>query len=146
MTPLVIGFLAAHFTLAQLLPTPWWTPNLTVIGLLFATVRKPQHWWLWAALCGTGLALGMVRFPVWMIAASAALAYGFQWCTRRWNANEDWHVQALMVLAGTLGMMLFLFWLDGAWSLKLLRPLAEHLAATLAAYVVARRIVAVREA
>ncbi|MBI2495597.1 MAG: hypothetical protein HYY59_05875 [Candidatus Omnitrophica bacterium] len=115
----LIGCLAAHQLLAHVVPSPWWLPDLTLIGLVLSVGKAPQRWAVLSLTVGCFAMLWMARW-------AGAIFLGYLLCgwavgtLARWWDTADARIQGCLVLAAGAAMTLGLLWLDHLWSLPVL--------------------------
>ena len=121
--------LVAHHVLALIVPSPWWVPDLTLVGLILAVTSTPRQWPLLSGLAGFLTMLWAIRNP-----QPVALAYGglggvVAWITRRLDAS-DVRVQCFIV--GSAGLLLSLgaLWFEDLWSLPLVGAMGIRIVMT----------------
>ena len=134
---LLFSCLAAHALLSGSLPSPWWVPNLTLIGLVRSIGRTPRRWMSYAMVAG-------VITTAWAIrdATAGLLAYAIVgWLTwslsRRWDIT-DRRVQCLLAGFASAVLACGSLWCDALSSLAVWRSALLHiLVTTSAAWLVA---------
>jgi hypothetical protein len=132
-----------HAVLASILPSPWWVPNLTVIGLVLAVGHAPRRWPLFSAIAGLLAMVWAIRFPWLVMGAFLALGFSVKTLANHWDAT-DIRVQALVVLAGMTAMIGCILWFESIWSIPLLGLAAVHIAATYFSLPIIRWVLHVR--
>jgi hypothetical protein len=104
-----------HWALANLWPSPWWLPDLTVAGLVVAIARRPDRW-LGLALAAAGLTVfwairdGGLIF-VSLVACGAALRA----CAEQWDVG-DLPMQRVLAAAAAAILHGLILWVHGWWS------------------------------
>ena len=126
---LLLGCLLAHALLADLAAWPWWVPNLTVVGLVLAVVRRPERWVACSALAGLFATLCAVRVPGPIFVSYVVLGWTVRVIGTQWDTNEP-RVRFLLVAAACLVTTLYAVWLDGLWSLAILGWIVVHTVVT----------------
>ena len=116
---LLLSTLAAHALIARAVPSPWWVPDLTLVGLILAVARAPSRWLLLSAVAGLFTMAWAVRFPKQMFLSYVALGWVVQMLGRAWDAT-DLRVQLGMVGLASALLSLGGLWLDELWSFPLL--------------------------
>ena len=111
--------LVAHVVVAGVVPSPWWTPNLTLVGLVLAIIQTPTRWLTFSGLAGLWMVVWAIRFPVPLLMSYLLLGWVAQLLARHWDTT-DLRVQCMMVGVGALLTTLEVLWLDDLWSLPLL--------------------------
>ncbi len=136
---LLLGCLLVHAVMVQLIPWPWWVPDLTLVGLVLAVVRSPRRWLVLSGIAGLWTVLWAVRFHVPLLVGYLAVGWTAQALGRRWDA-ADAKVQ-LVLLGWAAAFMTFgSLWLHDLWSLPLAGLASAHVAMTCAALPLVRRI------
>jgi len=127
----LLGCAAAHLALALMSPSPWWVPDLTLVGLILSVGRFPSRW------LGLSGAAGLLTMA-WAIRSFGPMFAGYLligWATRvvghRWDAT-DLRIESWLAGAGSLLLTLGAFWLDDQWSATLLLLMAVRTALTCA--------------
>ena len=134
------GCLAAHLLLALALPSPWWVPNLTCIGLVRAVADEPRRWYLYGVVAGMLTALWAVRVPGQLVVGFLLAAAAVRWLGRHWDLT-DTRVQELLVVGGSALLSFGLLWLEPAWSPVLFGLALGQVAVTWAAYRLSHRLI-----
>jgi hypothetical protein len=136
---LLAACLAAHALLARLIPSPWWVPDLTLIGLVLTVSRQPDRWLLACAIAGLFTAIWAARLAAAALLGALICGALLRLGARRWDAT-DARVQgaALVVLSAltTLGLL----WLERLWSWPLLALAAARVSVTGASLRVIQRL------
>jgi len=133
----LLGCLLAHALVAQLIPWPWWVPDITLVGLVLAVGRSPGQWLALSGLSGLWTVVWAVRFQGAVFIGYLALGWAVQALTRRWDATEV-RVQAAMVAMASLFMTAGALWLDELWSWPLLGLAGAHVVMTCVTLPIAR--------
>lgn len=138
---ILLGCAAAHVALAMMSPSPWWVPDLTLVGLVLSVARFPSRWLVFSGAAG-------LLTMAWAVRSFSPLFAGYLlvgWATRtaghRWDAT-DLRIEVWLAGGGSLLLTLGAFWLDDQRSPVLLLlmvvrtaltcsvvPLVHHLAA-----------------
>lgn len=107
--------LAAHVIAAQVIPSPWWVPNLTLMGLVLASGRSPRHAGWFGACAGLAAMLWAAR-AIWLVLLGSLLAgLAIHRLGVHWNLNEP-RVQVSLTGLLMAVLMAVTLWLDQAWS------------------------------
>ena len=125
----LVAYLAAHALIAQIVPSPWWVPDLTLVGLIFTVARSPRHWLALSVLAGLFTLAGTVRFPGPIFMSYLVLGWIVQWLAGHWDVT-DARVQYFMTGLASLAMTFGALWLDGLWSWPLVGLASVHVALT----------------
>ena len=133
------GCLLAHALLARLAPSPWWVPNLTLVGLIVGLAREPRHWVALSGAAGLFTMMWAVRFPQPILLGYLLIGGGVRTLAQHWDLS-DARVQALLIGLASAAMTASSLWLDHLWSLALVGLAGIHVAVTLLAAPVARRV------
>lgn len=122
--------LGAHVVLAQLIPSPWGVPNLTLIGLILASGRSPRHAVWFGGWAGLSAMLWAIRAE-WQLLLGYLLA---GWAIRRlgrpWDVAEP---KVQLAITGLLGVALVTaaLWLEGLWSVPVTVLAVVHVSLTI---------------
>ena len=121
---------AAHALAAQLLPSPWWVPDLTLIGVVLSVGRAPERWLVLSGLAGFCTMLWAVRFPIQTAMGAVALGAGMRLLTQRWDVT-DRRVASLVVGVASAASTLGTLWMEQvSWSTALLGLAGARVAVT----------------
>ena len=126
---LLIGCVVTHALLAHLIASPWWLPDLTLVGLVLAVGRRPAQWLIASLVAALLPVVSAVRFSGQLFSAYLVCGWLVQLVGRRWDA-ADGRVQGAMVLMATAALTLGAIWLEDLWSLPLLGSAGLRVAAT----------------
>ena len=126
---LLIGCVVTHALLAHLIASPWWLPDLTLVGLVLAVGRRPAQWLIASLVAALLPVVSAVRFQGQLFSAYLVCGWLVQLVGRRWDA-ADGRVQGAMVLMAAAGLTLGAIWLEDLWSLPLLGLAGLRVAAT----------------
>ena len=116
---ILVGCLVAHGFLADIIPSPWWVPDVTLVGLVLAIERLPRCWLLFSATAGISMMAWAVRFPQPVFLGYLGFGGVVRLLARQVDAN-DLRIQCLMAGLASVVLSLGALWLDGLWSLPLL--------------------------
>ncbi len=136
---LLVLCLLAQACLARAMASPWWVPDLTVIGLLLAVTRAPHRWLPLSLVAGAATILWTDRFASAILLGSVGFGWVLQALATRWDMNE-WRAQSALAALVSLLMALGALWLDNTWSLVLAGLLVARMLLTALAVPVARRV------
>ena len=111
----VLACVCCHVLVARVVASPWWVPDLTLVGLLLGVMRRPDRWLECAVLAGLTVPVWMVRFVEPQLGAFLAFAWITQRLVHRWDVTDVRVLGLLGVLASaiTTGGAL---WFEGIWS------------------------------
>ena len=115
----LLGCLAAHIVIAGLLPSPWWVPDLTLVGLIVAIGRSSDRWAVCSGLTGLTTAIWAIRFPQLILAGSLFLGWIVHALAKQWDITDlrlQWLLVAVLSCVTTFGWL----WLEDLWSLRLI--------------------------
>ena len=118
MLVLIAAYLA-HLFIARYAVSPWWIPDITLVGLLLAIGKTPERWLSLSLIAGLLMVLWAVRFPAQVFASYLAGGWAIRTISTRWDVT-DLRVQCVIAaLAGGV-MRVWGLWLDNLWSVALL--------------------------
>ena len=129
--------LFAHVLLAQLVSSPWWVPDVTLVGVMVSVTRAPSRWLLVSWLAGLSTLLWTLRHAAPVMISMIVLGGIVRLLAAHWDAT-DARVQYLVVGLASCLMTTGAIWLDGCWSLPLLGLAAVHIALTCLAFCIIR--------
>lgn len=128
---ILAGFLLAHAVLAQAPVSPWWVPNLTLVGMVLAIGRHPERWAVWAGVASGWAMVWAVRMP-WVVGLSyLGCGWGVHGLCQSWETS-DVRMQSLAVGLSSLVMTVALLWVDRLWSLPVAGMAVVHVGMTAA--------------
>jgi len=110
-----VGCLTAHVIAAGLLTSPWWVPDLTLIGLVLVVIRAPQRWVIFSIVAGLSTAAWAIRSSSPVFLSYLLIGWMTQRIAKQWNAM-DLHVQWLLVGVASTALTFGFIWLDDLWS------------------------------
>ena len=131
--------LLTHALLAQVIPSPWWVPDVTLVGLIVSVTRAPSRWLLFSWLAGLSMLLWSLRHAVPLMMGAVVIGGIVRLLARDWDAT-DARVQSLIVGLASCLMTAGAMWLDACWSLPLFGLAAVHIALTCLAFAVVRHV------
>ena len=134
---LFIGCLLAHLVLVGVVSSPWWVPDLTLVGLMLATVKTPHRWLAYSGIAGL-VTLSWVVRDRWPLLLSYLALGGFLRVVRRhWDVTD---VRVQCVVSGLAASVLTggAMWLEDLWSIPLLGLATVHVVMTVLAVLPAR--------
>ena len=135
----LVGCAVAHLALAMISPSPWWVPDLTLVGLILSVGRAPARWLAFSVLAGLITAVWAVRFPGQLVAGYLLIGWVSQLLSRHWNA-ADLRIECLHAAAGSLFLMVGMLWLEDLWLLRLLLLTVLRAAVTCGAVPLVHRV------
>ena len=135
----LLGCAATQLALALASPSPWWVPDLTLVGLVLAVGRSPERWVAYSASAGLLMVAWAVRFPVQVFVGYFLIGWLSHVLSRHWDAT-DLRIECLLVAAGSLSLMVGMLWLEDLWSLRVLCLTAVRTAVTCGAVPVIHRM------
>ena len=138
-TLVFVGCVIAHLALAMISPSPWWVPDLTLVGLILAVGRAPARWLAFSVLAGLITAVWAVRFPGQLVAGYLLIGWVSQLLSRHWDA-ADLRIECLSAAAGSLFLMVGMLWLEDLWLLRLLLLTVLRAAVTCGAVPLVHRV------
>jgi len=141
---LLITCLLLHTVMVQLIPWPWWVPDLTLVGLVLAVGRSPRQWLIYSAIAGLWTVLWAVRFHAPLLAGYLAVGWTVQALGRRWDAADP---KVQMGLVGWAAALITVgsLWLHDLWSVPVVGLAGAHVAMTCAALPPVRRLAGRRQ-
>ena len=137
---ILVGCLAAHGFLADLVPSPWWVPDVTLVGLILAIERLPRQWLLFSATAGISMMVWAVRFPQPVFLGYLGFGGVVRLLARQVDAN-DLRVQCFTAGLASMALSLGALWLDGLWSLPLFGLMSVRVLLTTMTVPFVRRLV-----
>lgn len=101
--------LGAHWVLAQLIPSPWWVPNLTVGALVLWVGRWPGRWWLFAVCAGWWMMFATAREPAVALIGCMVIAGATRLAVRQCDWNDP-YLPEICVALGSAALTLSTLW------------------------------------
>ena len=135
------GCLVVHWLLARFLPSPWWVPNITLVGLMLTIAKHPERWLVLAWVAGVFTTLWTVRASGGILFSYFVIGGVIQIMAKRWDL-DDVRIQPWLVGGLTLLFTFFLIWLEAIQAWPILGPALCHALATCAVLPFVRRLVA----
>jgi hypothetical protein len=126
---ILAGCLVAHALIALVVPSSWWVPDLTLVGLVLTVGKAPSQWCLLSGMAGLFTVAWAVRSSGPILVGYLLLGWIVHVLARHWDAT-DLRVQCLMSGIASLVMTFGALWLSGLWSLPLLGLASAHVAMT----------------
>lgn len=118
-----------HVLLAQIVPSPWWVPNLTLVGAVLGICRAPSKWLMVSALAGLFMFPWAIRCPTQLILGYLACGWLIQVLATQWDIDEG-RIQSVVALVASSGMTFGALWLEDLTSLPLIGLALIHVALT----------------
>ena len=137
-----VGCLVGHVVVDGLIPSPWWVPDLTGVGLVIAVARAPRSWLAFSVLAGLLVSPWAVRFAGPLFIAYLGVGRTLRFLADQWDTT-DLRVECLIVSAVALALTGGLVWLDDLWSPPILGLTVIHVAVTCLALVIVRQLMVV---
>ena len=125
----LVACLLAHALIAQTVSSPWWVPDLTLVGLVLAVGIRPARWLAASLVAALFSFLWAIRFSGQLFTGSLLCGWLASRVGTRWDAT-DVRVQALVALLACALMTFGMMWLENLWSLPLLSVALIHVAIT----------------
>jgi len=119
----------AHLVLAMVIPSPWWVPDLTLVGLVLSVGASPAQWLVLSGGAGLVTMVWAVRSSVPMFVGYLLIGFACRMAQRQWDAS-DLRIETGLVGASSLWLTLGAFWLDDLWSPLLLALMVVRTAVT----------------
>lgn len=125
----LVGSLLMHVVLAQVVPSPWWVPDVALAGCVLVVSAAPKRW---APLS----AVPAVAMMPWLTRATLPLGLGYLMCgamvrlaATRWDV-ADARVQLTLVVVASTFMTLGAMALAGLCSLPVVGLAVLHVGLT----------------
>ena len=126
---LLVVCLMTHYALANLLPAPWWLPDLTLAGLAVAIAEAPQRWLAFALVAASSTVLWTIRDTGLTFSGLLAAGWVLCLCAGQWDLTDQ-RVLRLSASAVTAGLPGLVLWAHGWWSWPLALMWLVHAALT----------------
>ncbi len=126
---LLIGCVVTHALLAHLIASPWWLPDLTLVGLVLAVGQRPAQWLVASLVAALLTVLSAVRFSGQLFSAYLLCGWFVQLVGNRWDAT-DVRVQGVAALMASALLTFGAIWFENLWSPPLLGLALAHVAIT----------------
>ncbi len=123
---------AAHVVLVQIVGSPWWVPNLTLVGLVLSVAAFPSRWFWLSAIAGWVMMLWTIRYSGLVMATFLVVGWVVRVLARHWDVTNV-HVQRWVVGGASVVIAGGALWSEQLWSLWLLGALCVHVVLTIAA-------------
>jgi hypothetical protein len=125
----LLGSLLVQFFLGQLIPSPWWVPDVALAGCVLVVSAAPTRWVLVSAVPAGAI------MP-WLTRATLPLCLGYLACgamvrlaASRWDV-ADARVQLTLVVVASTFMTLVAMACSRALPLAVIGPAIMHVALT----------------
>lgn len=112
---LLSSAILTHLMIARWVASPWWVPDLTLIGLTLAIGRAPERWWSFAILAGLITMPWAARFPAQVFLSYLVCGWAVRATGNRWDL-ADLRVQWVVTCLAVGLMRLWACWLENLWS------------------------------
>lgn len=130
----------AHVVISALMSSPWWVPNVTLVGWVMAIGRAPNSWGLCSLMAAMAALLWLIRWTHPIVIGYLALGWMLSLLARRWDLTDE-RVFILIVAATSTAATLGLLWLEELRSWPVLGlALAQILVTTMSAVVIRRLV------
>ena len=137
---ILLSCLLAQAWLAHAIASPWWVPDLTVVGLMVAVTRTPHRWLPLSLVAGAATMVWMIRFAAPLLLGYVTFGWVLQVLITHWEIS-DWRLRSTLAALVSLLLTLTALWLDETWSLTLLALLLARAFLTALAVPVVQRLV-----
>lgn len=136
---MLLWCVATHIIWLHISPLVWLVPDLTLLGVVLAVSTKPERWFALSLLAGAATTLWLVRWLPFFFLGTIAVGWIVREVTRHWDAR-DVRIQALLVILSSAAMTLGALGLDQLCSLSIWAMAILHVAMTLLALPIAKRV------
>ncbi len=114
----LLACLMIHAVLATAIASPWWCPDLRLVGLVLAIGRAPARWLAYSVTVGLVTMPWLIRHSWAMWGGFLAIGWGLRALADQWETSSiGW--QAVTAGLAALSLALYWLWLDGSWSMSL---------------------------
>lgn len=124
-----LGCVILHLILAPLAQSPWWVPQLTLLGMLIGILKRPKAWFLLSLLTAWVMNFWTIRLGYSLCFMLLAIGFIEQWILSRWELN-DAPPRLLLFTAAVVLADLGMIWLEDSWSWTQLGLCLLHAAVT----------------
>lgn len=107
---LFLGCVFLHFVLVQWF-SPWWVPNLTLVGALLGICLQPARWWMYGLAAGWALTFWSTRHPQWLVGCFLVIGALVALGSRQWNLS-DGRVQMGAMACAMAFFAAVILWID----------------------------------
>ena len=136
---ILLGCAMVHLAAAQVVPSAWWVPDVTLVGLVLAVARTPSQWLACSLAGGLLMCAWAIRFSGPVLVGYLLLGWALQRMNKQWDAT-DLRVQGIATALGSLWLTLGAMWLDELWSLALGALAVVHVTLTVLTAMLIRRL------
>ena len=126
---ILLGCVLMHLLVASLVGSPWWVPNLTMVGLVFAVATVPSQWLVLSGVAAVVTTLLTVRMTGLLVSGYLLLGWGLQVLATLWDLT-DLRVQCLVVGTASLLIAGGALLVEGPWTPAIVGALCGYLAIT----------------
>jgi len=134
------GCLLVQALLAQVSPSPWWVPDLSLVSLLVLVSHVPAQWLPWSALAGLWVSVWALRVAWPLLLGYVALGWLVRRCAYALDTS-DLSTQGLLVGLAAILLTLALVWVEHLWTLTVLGGALLRVIVTVLAVPVVRRVI-----
>ena len=138
----LVGAIAAHALMAQVIPSFWWVPDVTLVGLVIGIGRSPGRWFILSCAAGLWTMAWAVRFPQLAIAGYLGIGWVIRSVVRHWDI-ADLRMQYLVCGIASAVTTFGALWVENLWSLAVFGLASVHVAVTCCTVPFARRVLRV---
>lgn len=121
--------LIAHELFARLIPSPWWVPDVTLVGVVLMTGSARRDWIVLVAVAGLVSSLWAIRVSGLIVMEYLLLGGILQLVARYWDVT-DLRMQCVVSGMASAAMTGSLLWVDRLHSIPLLALASVHVAMT----------------
>ena len=98
-TVLMSMAMLSQIALGRWLPSPWFVPDLTLLGMAVLILRLPEHPFAPAWLAGVAAMTLAGRHPLWVGLAYLAAGVAVKWMARQWEVTEPFRERLVIGIA-----------------------------------------------
>ena len=141
---LIFGCAITQYFLALLAPSPWWVPDLVLIGLILGVMAEPSRWLTLSLCAGLFHALTAIRHPGVFFIGDLVIG-GLTWIAPTpWDMTPR-QLERILVGVSSVALMAVACWLDELWSMALVGLMLWRMGLTLLSVGLVRRLVPLRD-
>ena len=141
---LIFGCAMTQYLLALLAPSPWWVPDLVLIGLILGVIAEPSRWLTFSLCAGAFHALAAVRHPGVFFIGDLAIGGLTLIAPAPWDMAPR-QLEGVLVGVSSVALMAVACWLDELWSMALVGLMLWRMSLTLLSVGLVRRLVPLRD-